>query len=261
MTLRELGRVENLPQRLPIVLAAAGIAGAAIALGQLILRALGLRSSFGAAERIPLAFGLGATGLGVATLVVGRPSGLAPWPIRAGLGLIIADRGGLPGPRSPPSATASTAPKRPRATGRRVGVRAGRRPVPDAHGAGGDAADDRLRRDRVPPARPEGVFPGGPDRVPAAQRLHEHAVRRGDAPPARHGGPRRLVARGAGRPAPRGVLRAGDGGADRPDRRVAWASPRAGVGRGGGLPDDPLGLPARRRSRTSRGRSATTTRP
>ena len=87
---------------------------------------------------------------------------------------------------------------RPRIVGPSVGpgaarVRARRRAVRAGDGAGGDAADDRLRRDRVSPARAQGVFPGGPDHVPAAQCLHEHAVRRGDAPPAGHGGARRLV--------------------------------------------------------------------
>ena len=55
------------------------------------------------------------------------------------------------------------------------------------HDPGLDAAGDRLRRHRVSPARAQGVLPGRADRIPAAQRLHEHAVRRGDAPPAGHG--------------------------------------------------------------------------
>jgi hypothetical protein len=87
--LRELGHFENLPQRLPIVLGAGVIAASAIALGQLVLRALGLRGALEARERLPLAFLLGTSGLGVATLLIGRLGWLGPWPIRVGLGVPI----------------------------------------------------------------------------------------------------------------------------------------------------------------------------
>lgn len=89
MALKELSHVENLPQRVPIVLAGTLIGGAAVALGQLVLRAFGLRQSLESRERIPLAFGLGTTGLGLATLLVGRLGGLSPWPVRMALGLLI----------------------------------------------------------------------------------------------------------------------------------------------------------------------------
>ena len=61
----------------------------------------------------------------------------------------------------------------------------GDRSVRGGDDPGLDAAVDRLRRPRISPARTQGVFPGRPDRLPAPQCLHEHAVRRGDAPPAR----------------------------------------------------------------------------
>lgn len=86
----ELGHPEHLPQRLPIVGAAAMIAGAALGLGLGVLRAAGLDRVLTLGERIPLAYGLGTTGLGLATLLVGRAGGLAPWPFRIGLGLLAA---------------------------------------------------------------------------------------------------------------------------------------------------------------------------
>jgi 4-amino-4-deoxy-L-arabinose transferase-like glycosyltransferase len=85
LALAELSHFEYLPQRLPIVLAAAFIAAAAIMLGNLILRALRLRSSLGPWERLAVGFGLGTTGLGLATLIVGRLGLLEPWLIRVGL--------------------------------------------------------------------------------------------------------------------------------------------------------------------------------
>ena len=85
-----LAHVEYLPQRGPIVLVAALIAGAAIGLGSLILRLLKLGGVLERAERIPLAFLLGAVGLGLATLGLGRLGWLNPWPIRVGLGLLAA---------------------------------------------------------------------------------------------------------------------------------------------------------------------------
>ncbi len=85
VAVQELSHVENLPQRVPIVLAAALIAAAAVALGQLALRALRLRTVLTPIERLPLAFALGATGLGALTLLAGRLGVLAPWPVRIGL--------------------------------------------------------------------------------------------------------------------------------------------------------------------------------
>ncbi|HEX8200456.1 MAG TPA: hypothetical protein VF590_08210 [Isosphaeraceae bacterium] len=99
--LLELRHVGNLPQRLPIVLAAALIAGAAVALGDCALGALGIRRRLHPLERIPLAYGLGTTGLALATLGLGRLGRLSPAPIRLGLGFLIASavawegRGGL----------------------------------------------------------------------------------------------------------------------------------------------------------------------
>ena len=87
--LAELGHFENLPQRLPIVLAASFIAVSAIATGSLIFRALGLRSRLGRWERLAVGFGLGTTGLGLATLIVGRLGLLNPWSIRIGLAVPI----------------------------------------------------------------------------------------------------------------------------------------------------------------------------
>jgi len=95
LALQELSHVENLPQRLPIVLAASLVGGAALALGQGILRGLRLRRVLHPIERFPLAYGLGTTGLGVITLIVGRWGLLAPGPVRLGLGVIIAVELGL----------------------------------------------------------------------------------------------------------------------------------------------------------------------
>ena len=81
----ELSHVENLPQRLPIVLASGFILGSAIGLGRLILRGIGLRGALTRAESIALAFGLGMTGLAWITLMVGRFGLISPWTIRLGL--------------------------------------------------------------------------------------------------------------------------------------------------------------------------------
>ncbi len=83
-----LRHVENLPQRLPIVLAAALIAAAATGLGLLAVRVLKLSGELRPAERLPLAFLLGTVGLGLATLGLGRLGGLAPRPIQVILGLL-----------------------------------------------------------------------------------------------------------------------------------------------------------------------------
>jgi len=108
----DLSHVGNLPQRLPVVGAAVLIAAGALGLGGLILRALRLTGVVTAWERVALAFGLGASGLGVLTLLVGRAGGLTPWPVRLGLALLAAaegaclarewkDRRGSESPRKP----------------------------------------------------------------------------------------------------------------------------------------------------------------
>jgi hypothetical protein len=93
--LLELRHVENLPQRLPIVLGAVLIAGSAIALGQLALRSLDLSRTFEPRERLALGYVVGASGLGVATLLAGRLGWLSPWPIRVALGVPIVLEVGL----------------------------------------------------------------------------------------------------------------------------------------------------------------------
>jgi hypothetical protein len=85
LALKELCHVEHLPQRLPIVSAGVLIAGAALALGHLVLRGLKLLAALGPFERIPLAYGLGTAGLGLLMLGLGRLGWLAAWPIRIGL--------------------------------------------------------------------------------------------------------------------------------------------------------------------------------
>ena len=84
----ELSHFENLPQRIPIVLAAGLIAAAAIGLGELVIGRLGLRDRLGLGERLALDYGVGTAFLGVATLIVGRMGWLDPRFIRTGLGLI-----------------------------------------------------------------------------------------------------------------------------------------------------------------------------
>jgi len=85
-----LRHVENLPQRLPVVLAALFIGGASVALGGLALRALGLSRALRWYERLPLAYAAGAALLGVLTLAAGRLGVLTPWSARLGLGALIA---------------------------------------------------------------------------------------------------------------------------------------------------------------------------
>ncbi|MEW4568851.1 hypothetical protein AB1L88_13380 [Tautonia sp. JC769] len=81
---------EHLGQRLPIVLAALLIAGAAVAVGDGTLRLLGLVWGLTPLARWPLAFVSGATLLAALTLGLGRVGGLAPWPVRIGLaGLLL----------------------------------------------------------------------------------------------------------------------------------------------------------------------------
>ncbi|MDR3637770.1 MAG: hypothetical protein P4L84_28445 [Isosphaeraceae bacterium] len=81
----ELSHLQNLPQRIPIVLGASLIGGAALALGGFVLRALGLRRELTTWQSWPLAFGVGMSGLGVVTLLAGRLGLLAPLPVRVGL--------------------------------------------------------------------------------------------------------------------------------------------------------------------------------
>ncbi|WP_422926761.1 ArnT family glycosyltransferase [Singulisphaera sp. PoT] len=89
MALDELRHVEYLPQRVPILLAATLIAGAAISLGQSLLRLLRLRSVLTRAERLAVSYGLGCTGLGILMLFVGRLGLLSPWLMRSGLGALM----------------------------------------------------------------------------------------------------------------------------------------------------------------------------
>ncbi len=87
---RELSHVENLPQRLPVVGAAALIVLAALGLGELTLASLRCRDGMRPAERLAVDFGIGTTALGVLTLLAGRAGLLDPWLFRIGLGAIAA---------------------------------------------------------------------------------------------------------------------------------------------------------------------------
>lgn len=84
----ELSHLENLPQRMSVVLAAGLLAAAAIGLGDLAARALRVAARMGLAERLALDYGLGAGLLGVLTLVLGRLGWLSPWLFRIGLAAI-----------------------------------------------------------------------------------------------------------------------------------------------------------------------------
>jgi Dolichyl-phosphate-mannose-protein mannosyltransferase len=86
--LDELSHLENLPQRVPILLVALLIAAAAVGLGDLVLRSLRLEAGIALSERIALDFGLGAGLLGVLALLVGRLGWLDPWFVRAGLAVL-----------------------------------------------------------------------------------------------------------------------------------------------------------------------------
>jgi hypothetical protein len=88
--LLELSHVENLPQRIPLVLAAALIAAGAIGLGDRVVVALRLAGRLRIGERLALDYGLGAALLGVVTLIAGRLGWLNPWLFRIGLGVLAA---------------------------------------------------------------------------------------------------------------------------------------------------------------------------
>jgi hypothetical protein len=116
--LLELSHVENLPQRVPIVLAAGLIAAAAIGLGDLAARGLRLHESSALGERIALDYGLGAALLGASTLLLGRWGWLGTGSIRVALGSVallgLVQAGpwrlrlpGAAGPPAPPSPTAA----------------------------------------------------------------------------------------------------------------------------------------------------------
>ena len=168
-------------------------------------------------ERIALDYGLGAGLLGVITLLIGTPR-LArsvavpcrPWAAR-GCWACAAPRLWRTGPSNEVTAAS--------------GLGLAGRPVSAGHDSGFDAANDRLRRPRISPARPEGVLPGGADRLPAAQCLYEHALRRGDAAPDGDGGAGRLVVGRIGGPALGRALRAGGGRHDRRDRGTRRLGP------------------------------------
>ena len=87
--LSELKHVENLPQRVPVLLGGCLIAGAGLGLGLSVLRLLGLHHTLDLKERVPLSIGLGATLLGVITLISGRLGLLNPWLCRLGLSLLV----------------------------------------------------------------------------------------------------------------------------------------------------------------------------
>lgn len=107
----KLGHVENLPQRLPIAIAAAFLVASGLALGGLILRSLGLHRRWPVAERIAIGFGLGMAGLGLFALLMGRAGWLSPWSARAGLFVpIVAEVALAYRGRAPGGGTASESP-------------------------------------------------------------------------------------------------------------------------------------------------------
>ncbi|RUL87333.1 hypothetical protein TsocGM_13010 [Tautonia sociabilis] len=87
--LASLSDVDHLAQRLPIVLAALLIGGAALSLGDLTLRALGLSGRFPPLARWPIAFASGSTLLAALTLGLGKCGLLSPWPTRLWLGALL----------------------------------------------------------------------------------------------------------------------------------------------------------------------------
>jgi hypothetical protein len=89
---KELSHVENLPQRIPIVVAGGFILLSGLAVGSLVLRGIGLRR-WPPLERMVVAYGIGMTGLGLLALVSGRFGWLNPWTARIGLFAPIAAEG------------------------------------------------------------------------------------------------------------------------------------------------------------------------
>jgi 4-amino-4-deoxy-L-arabinose transferase-like glycosyltransferase len=87
---REFSHVGNLPQRVPVVLAAGLIMLAAMGLGELLLAGLRLNARLALWERLALDYGLGAAVLGVITLLFGRAGLLSPWVVRAALLGVVA---------------------------------------------------------------------------------------------------------------------------------------------------------------------------
>jgi hypothetical protein len=81
----ELSGLDNLPQRLPIVAAAALIALAAMGIGDWILRRARLDAGCGVAARLAVDYLMGTVVLGLATLIVGKIGLPNPWIIRAAL--------------------------------------------------------------------------------------------------------------------------------------------------------------------------------
>ncbi len=81
----ELSDVGNLPQRLPIVAAAALIALAAVGIGDWLLRKSRMESGCGVASRLAVDYLAGTVVLGLATLIVGRIGLPNPWVVRGAL--------------------------------------------------------------------------------------------------------------------------------------------------------------------------------
>ena len=132
----ELSHVEYLPQRVPIVLMALLIAAAAVGLGDLAVRGLGLAEGVRLGDASRLDYGLGAGLLGTLTLLFGRAGWLSPWPVRLSL-LILAGAGLV-------TSRLWRAPREDRPEG--VSLGACYLPVRRGHAAGFDAAVDRFRR-------------------------------------------------------------------------------------------------------------------
>ena len=153
----ELRHVENLPQRVPIVLAAGLVAAAAIGLGDLVVRRLRVTEFLTGAERIALAYGVGAGLLGVVTLVLGRVGWLNPWLFRVGLAMTAAISAATLRPWRKPviQLSAST-----------TLLADCRGPFRHRDDPRLDAAVNRFRCARVSLAGSQGVFSYRPDRIP-----------------------------------------------------------------------------------------------
>lgn len=89
MAIEKLSHLENLRQRVPIVLGGVLIVAAAVALGRILLRALKLADALDSGERLVIAFGVGAASLGIATLIAGRLGLLSPPRVRCGLVALV----------------------------------------------------------------------------------------------------------------------------------------------------------------------------